>query len=108
MDYLVHVARVDGEVVSIPAGLREDAADLIATLVNGQYELGGHANVVHAGDDVLIVMIGMENEPVAALIAAPFNINFNDIIQQHISAGLSDADFTHVSISSADSDISIH
>lgn len=108
MDYLVHVARVDGEVVSIPAGLREDAADLIATLVRMQYMIGGHANVVHAGDDALVVMLGMDDEPVAALIAAPFNVNFNDIVQQYISTGLNDADFTHVGVDSINPNISIH
>lgn len=108
MDYLVHIARVDGSVVSIPVGQRSDAAELIATLVHMQYKLGGLATIVHDEGDVLVVMLGMDDEPVAALIAAPFNVNFNDIVQQYISAELGDSDFTHVGVDSINPNISIH
>ena len=99
MEYIIYIARTDGAVVSFPVDDRPTAAEVVSSLMAMHVANGGHGNVVtETEDDVLIVMAGIDNEPVVSFIAAPVGRDFIEVMQEYISPELNADNFNFISI----------
>jgi hypothetical protein len=110
MEYIVYFVRIDGAVISYPASSRAEAADIVFVMTVAHLDEGGHGNpITDVEDDVLIYMMGVDNEPTAAFVAAPADRDLIDVMKQYISPDLCAENFTFVSLDELhDPNISIH